>query len=139
MRILMIDDDRFRMGDLQKLLEGQGHTVEFETTTDAAAATLKARDFGFIILDIMIPYAPLYTRRESSDGDITGVLLLRDLRAGKFGTRNQNAQVLVYTAQSVDASLPGRLAPLGVAEDAIFEKSGNQLDDLLDRVGRAAR
>jgi len=139
MRILMIDDDRYHMEGLAKLLVDAKHTVEFESSVERAAAALKARDFGLVILDIMLPYAPIYTMRETHNGDITGVLLLRDLRAGKFGTRNQNAQVLVYTAQSVDASLPGRLAPLGVAEDAIFEKSGNQLDDLLDRVGRAAR
>jgi CheY-like chemotaxis protein len=139
MRILMIDDDKLGMEGLQKLLEGQGHTVEFECTPDKAAAALKGRDFGFIILDIMIPYAPYYTKTETNDGNTTGIVLLRDLRAGKFGARNQLAEVLVYTAKSADANLPEQLTALGVPEDAIFYKSGIELDDLLARVGRAAR
>ena len=80
--VLLVDDNRLPMQYYVKALQQKGFTVKQCYKPDSALEFVEERasDFISIILDIMMPPGKIYKDKDTNEGLITGMLLLKTLR-----------------------------------------------------------
>jgi len=127
MRILVVDDERPLLEQLQRTLEGQRYMVETAIDGEEALDKLFAAPFDLVILDIMMP-------------KIDGLTVLEEIRKAGITT-----PVLLLTAKGdIDDRIKGLDSgaddylgkPFSINEllariRALFRRSGNQIDPVL--------
>jgi len=127
MRILVVDDERPLLEQLQRTLEGQRYMVETAIDGEEALDKLFAAPFDLVILDIMMP-------------KIDGLTVLEEIRKAGITT-----PVLLLTAKGdIDDRIKGLDSgaddylgkPFSMNEllariRALFRRSGNQIDPVL--------
>lgn len=57
MRILVVDDERFIVDSISRILRAEGFTVTTADAEDRAMNLVKANKYDLVITDIMLPYA----------------------------------------------------------------------------------
>lgn len=100
MNILIIDDDvkfaRYLADDLHNT---HGHNVTWLKAADNVLMNLRQLQFDVIILDIMIPIPPAWSRQDKDEADSglsTGLVLFKKIRE-----ENSEIPILIYTAKEI--------------------------------------
>src|SRR5947209_1712006 len=83
-KVILVDDDPILGRHLLYLFSSEGFDLKILYRNRDIKALIDGKihsDAEFFIIDVMIPFKGLYTKEETHDGCITGVLVARDLRA----------------------------------------------------------
>ncbi len=117
MRILLVEDEP-RLGEaVQEHLAADGHAVDWVTRVDDADASLRAVDYGLVLLDLHLP-------------DGRGLDLLKAMRAAANAS-----PVIIVTARD---QISDRIAGLNAGADDYLVKPFD-LDELRARVAAVSR
>ena len=94
--VLLIEDDRFLIDDLQTFIEFEGHTCTIYPGADEVIEKIDhLSGFDVIILDIMMPRGKYLTE---VDHDLeTGEILFQRIRA-----KNPDTRILIISAKNFD-------------------------------------
>ena len=89
MHIVIVDDDTFEIEPLVHILAERGATVELIGSTQEARRRLLDRDIDcdLVVVDIVMPTDGIYTGDTTSQGTLTGIRLIEDLRANRPNVR----------------------------------------------------
>ena len=83
-KLLLVDDDRFILNALTKLLAAQGYHCSTAVTSDEAWRLIESEPFDLILLDVMLP-------------SLSGFQVARQL---KFDITTQHIPIVMLTARS---------------------------------------
>lgn len=127
MRILVVDDEKTLLGQLERALEGQRYIVETAMDGQEALDKLFESPFDLIILDIMLPKQDgLSVLREIRQADMTTPVLMLTAR----GEIDDKVKGLDLGADDYLAK-PFSLDELLARIRALFRRSGGQADSVL--------
>lgn len=129
-KILLIDDDIVSVPHVADELRLCGFNVETMVESSQIARLLtrqRAFPADFLILDVMIPSAGLYSASEAQSGLYTGLLLARDIRA-----KWPHVPILLWSAAPLERV---RTAAAGMAKrisNCRFVSKGARLENVIE-------
>ncbi len=118
-RILLVDDEPSVLKLVRETLEGCGYSVETANTSQEALEMVRARTYGMIILDLLLP-------------DMNGYLLAQEIRriCPSIGNRILFISGILFGQSAMD-----HIGSIGAG----FLSKPFQIDSLIDAVDRIAR
>ena len=127
MRILVVDDEKTLLGQLERALEGQRYMVETALDGQEALDKLFETPYDLIILDVMLPKKDgLSVLREIRQADMTTPVLMLTAR-GEIGDKIKGLDLGADDYLAKPFSLDELLARVR----ALFRRSGGQADSVL--------
>lgn len=118
-RILLVDDEPSVLQLVRETLEGCGYSIETANTSQEALKMVRARTYGMIILDLLLP-------------DMNGYLLAQEIRriCPSVGNRILFISGILFGQSAMD-----HIGSIGAG----FLSKPFQIDSLIDAVDRIAR
>ena len=127
MRILVVDDEKTLLGQLERALEGQRYMVETALDGQEALDKVFETPFDLIILDIMLPKKDgLSVLREIRQAEMTTPVLMLTAR-GEIGDKIKGLDLGADDYLAKPFSLDELLARIR----ALFRRSGGQAESVL--------
>ena len=118
-RILLVDDEQSVLDLVRDTLEGCGYSIETASTSQEALEMVRARTYGMIILDLLLP-------------DMNGYLLAQEIRRACPSVGNR---ILFISGILFGQSAMDHIGSIGAG----FLSKPFQIDSLIDAVDRIAR
>jgi DNA-binding response OmpR family regulator len=135
MRILIVDDERALVGQIQQALEGQRYLTDASHDGEEALDKLFANQYDLVILDIMLPlrdgFSVLREMREAAISTPVLMLTARDSTPDKINGLDLGADDYLTKPFSID-ELMARIRALfrrfGSQPDAVIQTGNLRLD-----------
>lgn len=118
-RILLVDDEPSVLQLVRETLEGCGYSIETASTSQEALEMVRARTYGMIILDLLLP-------------DMNGYLLAQEIRRTCPSVGNR---ILFISGILFGQSAMDHIGSIGAG----FLSKPFRIDSLIDAVDRIAR
>ena len=118
-RILLVDDEPSVLQLVRETLEGCGYSIETASTSQVALELVRARTYGMIILDLLLP-------------DMNGYLLAQEIRRTCPSVGNR---ILFISGILFGQSAMDHIGSIGAG----FLSKPFRIDSLIDAVDRIAR
>jgi len=109
--VLFVEDEQYRNAKLVRYLQAKGLEVTPAGTLKEAVGVAGAREYGCVLLDVMLP--PGDGDNDEFEALTAGVEFLRRLRTGAIAGADPNLPVVVLTGRP-EAAVEEEMRSLGV-------------------------
>jgi CheY-like chemotaxis protein len=133
--ILVVEDVLDTMAFVLYRLRRTGCELDIVADLDEARQRVRDRVFDFLLVDVRIPFggqAPPSTPRELSEVD-AGLVFLHELKSGRLGEQNREAQFAIITSFSTDVDVDALERVQGYT--TVVSKTAADIVDLMDVMG----